>query len=50
MKSPHLSLRAAKQQAKQLQSKVNQFIESEGIPLQPNNAKDISQDSISGSA
>ena len=43
MKNLHQSLRAAKQQAKQLQSKVNQLIEGEGIPLQPSDAEDISQ-------
>ena len=43
MKNLHQSLRIAKQQAKRLQSKISQLIESEGIPLHPNDAEDISQ-------
>jgi hypothetical protein len=43
MKNLHQSLRTAKQQSKRLQAKVNQLIETEGIPLHPNDAEDISQ-------
>ena len=43
MKNLLHSLRVAKQQAKRLQSKVDQLIESEAIPLQPNDAEDLIQ-------
>ena len=43
MRNLHTSLRVAKQQAKRLQTKVDQIIANEAIPLQPNDAEDFAQ-------
>ena len=43
MKNLHHSLKAVRQRAKRLQSKVNQIIENEPITLQPNVAEDLAQ-------